>query len=79
MPADRFLIQIRCIQKRLAETHLMQAHIACMSQADENAWNGFRVSLGFTPYLTDLEKAAKGQIKTDLLSLNSLKLLSLET
>lgn len=47
MDAIKFLQLIRVIQKRDAETILMNAHITTMVNANEEAWDAFRTSLGF--------------------------------
>lgn len=60
-----FLKLIRCIQKRDAETSLANAHIACMVNANEEAWNHFKVSLGFAPTLSTLAAAASNNASID--------------
>ena len=47
MDAIEFLQIIRVIQKRDAETILMNAHITTMVNANEEAWDSFKTSLGF--------------------------------
>lgn len=74
MDALLFLKLIRCIQKRHAETTLMQAHTAAMVNANQDAWDDFKVSLGFAPTLSDLALAAqKKDPNTDIEQLNQLK------
>lgn len=74
--AIRFLSLIRVIQKRMAETNLMDAHIVAMASADEAGWNAFRTSLGFSSEDV-LVKAAKGEIKTSLEELEALKVMTM--
>lgn len=74
MDALLFLKFIRCIQKRHAETTLMQAHTAAMVNANQEAWDDFKISLGFAPQLSDLALAAqKNDPETDMKQFNELK------
>lgn len=75
MDAKKFLIMIRCIQKRTAETTLMKAHLTTFLNADKDMWNNFRISLGFEPELSDIEKAAKMGQETNLEQLADLRAL----
>lgn len=68
-----FLKLIRCIQKREAEASLMQAHIACMANADQEAWDNFKISLGFAPTLSSLAVAAQNKNTNDASELERLK------
>lgn len=76
LDAIRFLSLIRVIQKRQAETNLMQAHIIAMVNTTEDGWNAFRTSLGFSSEDV-LVKAAKGEIKTSLEELEALKAMTM--
>lgn len=72
LEAFRFLSLIRVIQKRTAESNLMQANIVAMVNADADGWNAFKLSLGFSADDV-LARAAKGEIQTSLDELEALK------
>lgn len=51
----------------------MKAHIASMANANKEVWDNFRISLGFEPELSDIEKAARMGQETNLDNLAGLK------
>lgn len=73
LDAMLFLKLIRCIQKREAENTLMQAHVVAMANADQEAWDNFKVSLGFAPAISDLALAVQNNNQDDSTELERLK------
>lgn len=57
----------------------MKAHIASMANANKEVWDNFRISLGFEPELSDIEKAAKMGEETNLEHLAGLKTFMADT
>lgn len=62
----RFLVLLNVIKKRTAEEKLMAAHTAAMANANEEAWNAYRVSLGFPPTYKNSAAYIPDSVETDL-------------
>lgn len=53
LDAIKFLIQLRVIQKRQADTNLMLGITSSMANSNEEGWNNFRKSLGFVEMMDE--------------------------
>lgn len=58
LDAIKFLTQLRVIQKREADTHLMLGIISSLSQPSEEAWENFRKSLGYVEMMRQTSSEA---------------------